>query len=353
MNRNQLSRISIKGYKSMEDCDIKLKSLNILIGPNGAGKSMFIELLNMINSLFDGRLQEYVSDHGGPNELLRYGSSVTSRIEIGLFFDKRHYRAVLEPSDDGRLFFAEECVGSGGQEDLNISGGHFETRIREYENEIADVNCQVFSLTNIGRNSPIRQPRPIGPCEKLSFDGSNLAPYLYNLKESHYGDYLKIIKRLRIIAPFFGDFYLVPDKDRPDVISLKWLELGCDVPLSPNSLSDGMLRFACLLAIFRYPKEREPDIVLIDEPDLSLHPKALELLYHIMQLVSEYRQVVISTQSAELIDKFNADDIVIADRTGGKTSFHRIDEDELEEWLKNKTITELWANSIIGGQPTL
>jgi predicted ATPase len=337
----------------MEDCDIKLKNLNILIGPNGAGKSMFIELLNMINCLFDGRLQEYVSTHGGPDELLRFGRSVTSRIEIGLFFDKRHYLAVLEPSDDGRLFFAEERVGIEGHEDLNIGCGHFETRIREHENEIADVNCQAFNLTNVGRNASIRLPQPFGPCKKLSFDGSNLAPYLYELKENHYGDYVRIIKRLRIIAPFFNDFYLVPNEDTPGTISLKWLESGQDIPLSPNSLSDGMLRFACVLAIFRYPKERRPDIILIDEPDLSLHPKALELLYHIINVVSEYRQIVISTQSEGMINKFKADDIIIADRTGGKTAFHRIDADELEEWLENKTITELWANSIIGGQPTL
>jgi predicted ATPase len=352
MNQKHLSRIFIKGYKSMEDCDIELKNLNILIGPNGAGKSVFIEFFNMLNFMFDGKLQEYVTGHGGPDAMLRFGRSVTPQIEFGLFFGKHSYRAALRPTDDGRLVFSEERVTNEKHDDMNIGGGHFETRVRERENGIPDVNCQTFRFNEFGSGSPIRRPRPIGEDVKISQDGGNLASYLYALRKSYLSDYARIVKRLRIIAPFFDDFYLVPDENDPGMISLRWLELGCDKPLCADLLSDGVLRFACLLAIFRYPKGRKPDILLIDEPDLSLHPKALELLYHIINIMSKYNQVVFSTQSTEVLNKFDADDILVTDRTGGKTSFNRIDADELEEWLANKTITELWANSIIGGQPT-
>jgi predicted ATPase len=353
MNQNHLSRIFIKGYKSMEDCDIELKSLNILIGPNGAGKSVFIEFFNMLNFMFDGKLQEYVADHGGPDAMLRFGRSVTPQIEFGFFFGRHSYRAALRPTEDGRLVFSEERFTNEKHNDLNIGGGHFETRIREYENLIPDVNCQTFRFNEFGSCSPIRSPQPIGQdVIKLSQDGRNLAPYLYALRKNYSGDYIKLVKRLQIIAPFFDDFYLVPDDDDPDMISLRWLELGCGTPLGADLLSDGVLRFACLLAIFRYPKNRMPDVLLIDEPDLSLHPRAIELLYHIINIMSKYHQVIFSTQSTEVLNKFEADDIIVTDRTGGKTSFSRIDADELEEWLANKTITELWANSIIGGQPT-
>jgi predicted ATPase len=337
----------------MEDCDAELKNLNVLIGANGAGKSAFIELFNMLNCLFDGELQEYVSSHGGPDELLRFGRLVTPQIELGLFFGKKRYRAVLRPSDDGRLCFAEERVGSGDDGYLDIGSGHFETRVREHAPEIASVNCQAFHIIAVGPGSLIRQPHPIEPCEKLLFDGSNLAPYLYALKENHYADYARIVKRMRVIAPFFDDFYLAPDDGEPEMIRLRWRETGCDVPLGPGTLSDGMIRFACILSIFRYPKKLRPDILLIDEPALSLHPRAVEFLYHIIKVVSEYQQVIVSTQSTELLNKFKADAVLVVDRTGGKTSFTRLDEDELEEWLANVSIKELWASSIIGGQPTL
>jgi predicted ATPase len=337
----------------MKDCDIELKNINVLIGPNGAGKSAFIELFNMLNSLFDGNLQEYVARHGGADELLRFGRQVTPQMELGLFFGRKRYRAVLSPTDDGRLSFAEERVGNGDDGDVDIGSGHFETRVREHAPEIADVNCQVFHIGDVGPGSPIRGSHPVGPCERLANDGSNFAPYLRTLKEKYYGDYARIAKRMRIIAPFFEEFYLEPDDSEPGMIRLRWLEVGCGAPLSANYLSDGMLRFACLLAIFRYPKDRRPDILLLDEPALSLHPKAIEFMYHIIKVVSEYRQVIIATQSTDLLNKFSADAVVVVDRVGGETSFARIDEDELEEWLANVTIKELWANSIIGGQPTL
>ncbi|MDR0615282.1 MAG: AAA family ATPase [Synergistaceae bacterium] len=352
MNQNHLSRISIKGYKSIDDCDVQLKNLNILIGSNGAGKSAFIEFFNMINCMFDGCLQEYVASHGGPDAILRFGSGVTKQMELGLYFGKSRYHAALRPTEDGRLVFSEERLTNDRYDNINICGGHFETRIREYDSNISDVNCQAFHFNEFSAGSPIRHPQPVRQYEKLSQDGSNFAPYLYALKKSHFGDYIRIVKRLRIIAPFFDDFYLAPDENDPAVIRLRWLESGCDKPLGADLLSDGVLRFACLLAVFRYPKERRPDILLIDEPDLSLHPKALELLYHIINLVSNYRQVICSTQSTELLNKFSADDIIVLDKTGGKTLLYRIDEDELEEWLANKTITEMWANSIIGGLPS-
>jgi predicted ATPase len=211
----------------------------------------------------------------------------------------------------------------------------------------------MFHFRDVGDNAPLKQPHPIHWSRQLHSDGGNLAAYLYNLRARYNSDYQRIIKRIQIVAPFFQEFYLEPEESDPETIRLRWLERGYDVPLCVNLLSDGVLRFACILTVFRYPKEKRPDILLIDEPDLGMHPQAIDLLYHIVCVVSKYRQVIISTHTTELLDKFNAEDILVADRRGGKTVLNRLDTDELEEWLANRSLSEIWANSIIGGLPSL
>jgi predicted ATPase len=336
MNQNHLSQIYVKGYKSMEECNVELRNLNVLIGPNGGGKSAFIEFFNLVNHLFDGRLQEYVAEHGGPDDLLRFGRNVTSQMEMRLVFGARWYSCVLRATDDGRMVFADETVNNEDFGVVSIGSGHFETRIREYDDDIPEVDCQVFHFNEVAPKSPIRLPQSIYLNKKLLADGRNLAPYLYNLKKKYNQDYIRVVKRLRIVAPFFQEFYLKPEEENPEAIRLRWLEHGCNEPLSANLLSDGVLRFACIMSVFRYPKDRRTDIVLMDEPDLGLHPQALELLYHMIHVVSKYSQTLISTQSTEMLDKFDAEDILVVDRKGGKTSLDRLDADELEEWLTNK-----------------
>ncbi|MDR3256013.1 MAG: AAA family ATPase [Synergistaceae bacterium] len=353
MNQNHLSRIKIRGYKAFGDCDVKLENLNVLIGPNGGGKSNFMGFFDLLNHLFSGKLGEYVERNGGPDALLRFGRMVTREISGELFFGSKSYRFAISPADDDRMVFSDECVYHDGQLAFSAGSGHFETRVREFDSEIPNVRYQMFHFQDVSASSPIRRLHPLNGGGVLSPDGRNLASYLYALKEEHNSDYQRVLKRLQIIAPFFEDFYLKPDEDDPGRISLRWLERGHSEPLGADMISDGMLRFACILAVFRYPKERRPDILLIDEPDLGLHPKASELLFHIVYLVSNYRQVVISTQSSALLDKFSAEDILVVDRKDGSTVMNRLDVDELEEWLANRTISEIWANSIIGGQPAL
>ncbi|MDR3331626.1 MAG: AAA family ATPase [Synergistaceae bacterium] len=353
MNQNHLSRVLIKGYKLFEDCEVKLERLNVLIGPNGGGKSSFIEFFNLISHIFDGHLQEYVAHSGGPDAMLRFGREVTREISSELVFGSRSYRFAISPAEDGRMVFSEEAVYHGDKCEFSAGSGHFESRIREFSQEIPNVRCQMFHFQDVSAASAIRQPHPLKCDGKLSPDGGNLAAYLYALKEEHNSDYQRVLKRLQIIAPFFEDFFLEPDDDDPASIRLRWLERGNSQPLDARLMSDGMLRFASILTVFRYPKERRLDTLIIDEPDIGLHPKALELIYHIIFVVSNYRQVIISTQSTELLNKFNAEDIIILDRKGGRTTLSRLDTDELEEWLSNRTISEIWANSIIGGLPTL
>jgi predicted ATPase len=353
MNQNHLSRVLIKGYKLFEDCEAKLESLNVLIGSNGGGKSNFIEFFNLLNHMFDRKLQEYVASSGGPDAMLRFGRGVTGGISSELVFGAKSYRFTINPTEDGRMVFSEETVYDGGKCEFSAGSGHFESRIREFSPEIPNVRCQTFHFQDISAAAPIRKPHPLKCGENLSSDGRNLAAYLYTLRAEHNNDYQRIRKRFQIIAPFFEDFYLEPDEGNPDFIRLRWLERGCPLPLEANLMSDGMLRCVSIIAVFRYPKERRPDILLLDEPDIGLHPKALELIYHIVFVVSNYRQVIISTQSTEMLNKFNAEDIIVIDRKGGRTTLNRLDTDELEEWLSNRTISEIWANSIIGGQPTL
>ncbi|GHV30018.1 chromosome segregation protein SMC [Synergistales bacterium] len=350
----RILRIRIEGYKSFETCDVRLERMNVLIGPNGGGKSNFIEFFNLIDNLLGGNLQNYIAAAGGAGDIFRFadlGSERRIRSVIS-FAAEREYHFSLVPDENGTVRFADESLRIGGGELVRLGCGHLEAKIGDFDTVVSEVICKAYRFRNMGSFAQLRSPVSIDCGEFLRGDGGNLAAYLYNIKTNFNHDYIPIVKRLRIIAPFFEDFCLEPDED--GLVSLRWFERSCGrIPLSPRRLSDGTLRFACLLAALRHPKTHRPDVFLIDDPELNVHPSALDLIYHTLKVVSKYRQVIVTTQSAPFLDKFSPSDVVVADRRGGCTSLSRLDLDEIEEWLTNRRLSEIWERSIIGGQPVM
>jgi predicted ATPase len=354
MNENYVSQIKINGYKSIKSCNLKLKELNVLIGPNGGGKTNFIDFFQLLNHLFDSDLQAYIAKSHGADELLRFGREVTPQLSGEFSMGTKKYGFTLEPTPDDKMLFADEFIGSEESCVRHIGSGHFETRINDYDDQVARINCRVFHFQDLGRDSRIMLPQPLdADNKKLSHDAGNLASYLYYLRENYNKNYNIIVKRIQVVAPFFVDFYfnIFNDHENREMVELKWLERGYEKPHKLRNFSTGTLSFACLMTVLKSPREISDDIVLFDEPDLNLHPAGLRVFANILKVAKNYTQVIISTNSSEMLNQFEVEDLIVADRSGGATFLSRIDRDEIDEWAQHCTLSQIWENNIIGGRP--
>jgi len=358
MSPNQLSRIVLRGFKSIRDCDLELKNLNVLIGPNGAGKSNFIGFFRLIQQMLEGQLQLYVGRQGGPDALLHFGRKKTEKLSAELYFGNNGYKFTLEPTQDNRMMFAEENFWWNMLGDWNIGAGHFETdveskklRTKIYDYTVPPMKSwRLYHFHDTSESALVKQRHGVNDNAYLRHDARNLAAFLYRLQKNFPEHYSRIVRLVQFIAPFFGNFYLRPDTDNPEYIELEWTETGEDKPFKAHQLSDGTLRFICLATVLNQPEVLQPETILIDEPELGLHPRAIGFLASMLRSVSKQRQVIVSTQSVTLVNGFSIDDLIVVDRINGLTVFQRHNEEQFEGWLKEYTVGDLWEKNLLGGR---
>ncbi|MUH00955.1 AAA family ATPase [Scytonema sp. UIC 10036] len=353
----QLSRIVLKGFKSIARCDLELSRVNVLIGANGAGKSNFIGFFRMIQQLLDRNLQVFVSRLGSPDALLHFGRKTTEQLEFQLYFGNNGYFATLEPTQDNRLMFAKESFWWNMSGEREIGRGHFETqafvgtRTGIDESVVSAMQqWRVYHFHDTSDSAYVKQLHGINDNAYLRSDARNLPSFLYLLRDRYPASYQKIVKTIRLVAPFFGDFYLRPSPQNKEFIELEWFERGQDIPFKAHLLSDGTLRFMCLATVFLQPEELQPETILVDEPELGLHPYAITVLASLIRTTS--KQVIVSTQSVELLNEFDANDVIVVDRDEGKSSLRRLNRYELEEWLEDCSLGELWKKNVVRGRPS-
>lgn len=357
--RDQLSRLVLHGYKSIANCDLTLGRTNILIGANGAGKSNVIGFFRLINRLLARQLQMAVGVAGGPDALLHFGRKKTPQLDAELYFGGNGYRLTLGPTEDNRMMFHNEALWSDGQADLDLSSGHFEslTESQKSETEIYQLiiaamrTWHPYHFHDTSATALVKQIHNINDNEYLREDASNLAAFLLRLKNHHEEHYQRIVKTVRLVAPFFGGFHLRATVENKDKIQLEWTEQGHDEPFPASALSDGTLRFVCLATVLLQPEAFMPATVLIDEPELGLHPFAVTILAALIRSASEKHQLIISTQSVELVSEFTPEDLIVVDKHGGATTFSRPDTQTLSEWLCDYSLGELWKKNLLGGRP--
>ena len=360
MNSNQLSRIVIHGFKSIRECDLKMKDLNVLVGPNGGGKSNFFQFFDLVQQQLEGKLQLYVGRYGGPDAMLHFGRKTTDVFSGELHFGSDGYKFGLEPTNDYRMMFTEEKFWWNAQDKPKIFSGHFETQIMSIEHK-KDVpqcsmppigNWRVFHFHDTSETSLIKLNNGINDNRHLRPDARNLAEFLFPLKNQYFSHYQRIVKTIQLVVPFFGNFLLRPHSDSKSHIEMEWTEKDQDIPFKAHLLSDGTLRFICLATVLLQPEELQPDIILIDEPEIGLHPFAINLLAGLLRSTSKSRQIIVSTQSISFLDEFDAENIIVADRTEGCTQLHRLNTAELEFWLREFSLGELWNKNILKGNPS-
>lgn len=375
----QIKTLTVKGYKSIKSLEnFELRPLNVLIGANGAGKSNFISLFRFLASVVGDNFQLDVQKWGGPEALLYFGSKVTPEMELEIQFSitegvlnfyENGYLVTLEATQDNRLIFSREMptvrgVGYDYPKVYSLGSGHDIARIRSDKNSSsATVSRYVLDKLQIwrqyhfhdtGDTATVKRIHAINDNLRLKPDAANLAAYLRKLKttSAYESSYDSIVETIRRAAPFFGDF-VFRDEDS-EFIELEWTERGRpDTPWKAHVLSDGTLRFICLTTLLMQPNHLLPDTVLIDEPELGLHPFALGLLAEMLQEVAETKQVIVSTQSVELLNAFKPEDVVMVQRENDASVFKRLNAADLADWLADDySLGELWKRNILGGRPT-
>ena len=211
-------------------------------------------------------------------------------------------------------------------------------------------NWRVYHFHDTGEKAKVKQRHAVNDNLRLKTDAANLAAYLRMLHQQHTKYYQRIVDAVRLVAPYFDDFVQRPDG--VDTVELEWLQRGKpDTPLKANMLSDGTLRFICLATLLLQPSDLLPETVLVDEPELGLHPYAISVLADIFKQVSEAHQLIVSTQSVELVNELSPEDIVVVDQEDDASTFRRFTADELSGWLEEYSLGEVWKRNILGGRP--
>jgi predicted ATPase len=349
--------IDIKGYKSIKSARIDFAPINILIGANGSGKSNFISFFDFLNRVYNRKINDFIALNGGDNKILHKGKKQTDTISFRVEFNKGRngYSAELKSGTDGFVFTDERLIYNGDS-GINISRSDTEARIKNTDNFRAPYvikylnGFRKYHFHDTSSNSPFTQNSHIENDSYFLYeDGMNLSAFLYAIQNENKIVYNRIVKNIQSIAPYFSDFYFKPNSK--NLIRLQWTDRYSDVIFGAKDLSDGTLRFIALTVLFLQPAL--PDTIIIDEPELGLHPAAIAKLASMIKSVAAKRcQVIIATQSTDLISHFLPEDIITVDQIDGASVFDRLDNESLQKWLDDYTIDDLWKRNIIaGGQP--
>jgi len=359
-----LNKLTIKGFKSIKCIDdFELRCLNVLIGANGAGKSNFIEFFRLMSAMMKPEgLKQFIA--GNADTYLYAGAKETKQIAIAMRFGKNGYDFELAPTEEGFFLINNEkrhYLPYGATK--NLGSGNFTSQLlrdqhtpgvstlkgasaHTYE---AICSWKIYHFHDTTEQAGMRRFHDMGHNEVLLSNAANIAPFLFYLQEHYPVDYQHIRDTVGLVIPLFDDFILKPNKD--ENIRLNWRQKGLsDYPMRPSKLSDGAIRFICLATALLQPVP--PSTLLIDEPELGMHPYAIEILAELFQSASQRMQVIISTQSPALVDCFQVQDIVVVNRKNRASDFKRLEEKDLSIWLDEYSLGDLWRKNIISGSPS-
>lgn len=360
----KLDRINIRNYKSIRNLDLELGPLNVFIGANGSGKSNFIGVFKFLNHLIEGNLQTYTAEQGGADIILHFGRKQSEDMYLSLFFENgiSEYECRLIAGAKDNFFFINEDVsflgnykGRFGLHTDSLGTGHLESKISATSIPIADYvlghlkSWRVYHFHDTSDSAKVKQTGDLEDNRFLRPDARNLAAFLYRLEKTDKEHFENIQDAIRLVAPFFDRFNLQPSELNPDKIRLEWLEKGSDSYFNAAVLSDGTLRFICMATLLLQP--RLPSVILVDEPELGLHPYAISVLANLLQSAAKRTQVLISTQSVTLMNLFEPQDVVVVDREEGQSIFRRLEKADMTNWLDDYGLGDLWEKNVIGGRP--
>ncbi|WP_292022154.1 MULTISPECIES: AAA family ATPase [unclassified Brevundimonas] len=367
----RLEHVELRGFKSIGALSLDLSKLDLLIGPNGAGKSNLIDFLRFLGFMLSSEsgLANFVGLAGGASVLLHGGPKQTREIEAHLRIRTgqgvNDYAFRLgHASGDTLIFLEERCrFSANGRKQnpnwIDLGSGHkFPQLMRAGEEGGAGKTRQtllhllrriaVYQFHDTSAEAPMKQLSPVEDWRYLRSDGRNLAAFLLEMRSSQRAYYDRIVETLRLVAPYFDDFVLEPEYGR---VLLRWREIGSNLEFGPGQISDGTLRAIGLLSLLLQSPDTMPSMIILDEPELGLHPYAIRIIAGAIKAVSETRQCLVATQSPQFLNAFEPDNVVVVERKQRGSTFTRLSQDSLKTWLDEYQLAELWDMNLLGGRP--
>ncbi|HWQ92912.1 MAG TPA: AAA family ATPase [Clostridia bacterium] len=357
-----LERISLSGYKSIRELkDFSLASgLNVLIGANGSGKTNFVRFFELLGHLMDPNkgLQNYIAARGGADAFLFRGMKTTEDLKAHLHFGKNDYKFTLKAAADRTLFFSHESAPFDGPFHGAIENdqgsGHKESALLRKKGTASEQwvketirDWRVYHFHDTSPSAPVMGLSNIVDNDVLHGNASNIAPFLMKMAASYPQHYSQIEETVRQVAPFFGAFAL--KEVSPGQTQLLWKDRYSDLLYYPHQLSDGTLRYICLATLLLQPKPAAT--LIVDEPELGLHPYAIKLLASLLHEAATRAQLIVSTQSSLLVDELTPEQVIVVNHHDGESTFERQSSSKLHEWLKEYTLGQLWEKNELGGLP--
>ena len=372
MTTTFIDQIRIRRFRSLADVEIsEIPKAAVLIGANGSGKSNFIRFFEMLSRMFKSRqLAEFVERQGGADDQLYGGSRRTPRMEAQITLrtesGRNDYRFILSHAHPDRLFFVEECFrfnGNGWQTPWHqLGSGHQEAEIVQFAQSYNSMNattakvivnllrnCAVYQFHDTSDTSDFKKRWDSEDNNQLRTHGGNLAAVLYRLEREDIKRFELICQHVRRVLPVFDRFQIEESYGK---VLLRWRARGTEKTFGAHLTSDGSLRFFALVTLLNLPPEMLPDILLLDEPELGLHPAAVALVGGMIEALAEERQIIVATQSPLLVDAFGLDQIFVLDLKDGRTEFRKLAQADYRIWLDESfTPGELWQKNLLGGSP--
>jgi len=369
MSYPKIESIRIKGFRSLAEIELEqLPNATVMIGANGSGKSNFMRFFDLLSWMLRSRkLQEFVHKQGGADDQLFGGSKRTSVIDAGLGMRTEaglnEYHFTLAYAHPDRFFFTDEKyrfnrAAWGTVADWkHLESSHAEARILEqrHTDTTANVivsllnNCAVYQFHNTSDVSNFNKRWDADDSNFLRSDGGNLAAVLHRLEQEDIKRYELICNQINRVLPVFDRFAIEESYGK---VSLRWKAIGTDKTFGAHLTSDGSLRFFALVTLLNLPSQMLGGVVLLDEPELGLHPAAVNLIGSMVKSVAEERQVIVATQSPLFVDSFDLDQILVLEMRKGRSEFRNLEREDYLSWLDDGFTTgEMWQKNLLGGRP--
>ncbi len=361
----KLETLTIQNFKSIREQKLQLDALNVFIGGNGSGKSNLIEVFRFLREILNQNLAGYTAKKGGADALLHFGRKISPRMKLKLEFGEGNtsnaYSATLSGTDVDELIIDSDVAYYHEKDkypvpyDHGISSSARESRLkldthisaRQIARDLEGYH--VYHFHDTSDHAAVKGTADVDDNRFLRPHAENLAPFLYWLQEKKPEHLANIRDAVRQIAPFFDDFRLEPLRLNESKIRLEWLEKGTDTYFNASALSDGTLRFICLATLLLQPEL--PQLVLLDEPELGLHPAAINVVAALLTSAAERTQVIVATQSVTLVNQLSPEQVWTVDRADGQSVFAHLDHADMTDWLDDYALGELWEKGVLGARP--
>jgi predicted ATPase len=381
----RFENISIRGFRRLQNIELDMRSLTVMIGANGAGKTSFLDVMSVLSASANGKLHDVLQNKGGLSQILTRGRSQELEISLSMKAAEQQqrplkYRLVISPRglsyeinqesltqqrdrkasepfkyiDSNGINIKYYQEGSGlltpnwEHNPLETSLSQVPKMYREPEGLRRSLaSCTYYGVLDVSEKSPVRLPQAMRPAKLPGAKGEDLVSCLYDLRESDH-DRFEMVES--IISTAFPDFVRL---NFPPVaagtISMTWIDRNFPQPIYVHELSEGTLRFLWLVALLQ--SQNLSTITLLDEPEVSLHPELLRHLAYLMQEASKHTQLIVATHSDRLIRFLEPHEVLICDLEDGEATMTWADSLNLDQWLEDYTLDQLWAMNVLGGRP--